>query len=392
MTEIRDFPPIIRRALARATGCDGCGLRDLTGMERMLLSRYIRNVNIRDVRKSVRVSTLELSLALHVSDRTLLRIKTELIAKGWLVTHQVQSRRRGMQISDVSLTERALAVLGLLEANDQPSASAKFAEQVKDVEEKNDVTPDLADAFCFSQSFTKSHSHREPVEISIQTEKMDSDGVVTPPEPEQVDQKVCEATFPPLDIEVAQQPVQANEAEPELGYTHTTDIPADLAVLERGGLNRFAIFKLMGKATRKGKRLSDIVKAMSRETLLGAKNLYSYMVKLLDIDRDWKNYKAPAVARHEAKMEAIQRSEALGAAMRAITKACAITGALTNSARETYWKVENGVVYAWKAINPAGLARVLEIEKMAEALKAGRIFPTTVEVCESHTQSFASAA
>lgn len=387
MTEIRDFPPIIRRALARATGCDGCGLRDLTGMERMLLSRYIRNISIRDVRKSVRVSTVELSLALHVSDRTLLRIKTELIAKGWLVTHQVQSRRRGMQISDVSLTERALAVLGLLEANDQPSASAKFAEQVKDVEEKNDVTPDLADAFCFSQSFTKSHSHGEPVEISIQNEITVSEDAATPP---QVAQQGCDVAFPPLEDEFV--PPSARAADPELGYTHNTDIPADLAILETAGLNRFAIFNLMGKATRKGKRLSDIVKAMSRETLLGAKNLYSYMVKLLDIDRDWKNYKAPAVARHEAKMEAIQRSEALGAAMRAITKACAITGALTNSARETYWKVENGVVYAWKAINPAGLARVLEIEKMAEALKTGRIFPTTVEVCESHTQSFPSAA
>ena len=111
MDEIRDFPPVIRRALARATGCDSCGLRELTGMERMLLSRYVRNVNIKDVRKPVRVSTAALSVALHVSDRTLLRIKTELIAKGWLVTHQVQSRRRGMQISDVTLTERALAVL-----------------------------------------------------------------------------------------------------------------------------------------------------------------------------------------------------------------------------------------------------------------------------------------
>lgn len=387
MTEIRDFPPIIRRALARATGCDGCGLRELTGMQRMLLSRYVRNVSIKDVRRSVRVSTLELSLALHVSDRTLLRIKTDLIAKGWIATHQVQSRRRGMQISDVSLTERALAVLGLLDDIPLPAASAKSEEQVVEVEEKTAVTPILADAFCFSQSSTKSHSQGEPVEISIQNETTDSDDAATPP---QVAQQVGEVTFPPLEDEFV--PPSARAADPELGYTHNTDIPADLAVLERGGLNRFAIFKLMGVATRKGKRLSDVVKAMSRETLLGAKNLYSYMVKLLDIDRDWKNYKAPAVARHEAKMEAIQRSEALGAAMRAITKACAITGALTNSARETYWKVENGVVYAWKAINPAGLARVLEVEKMAEALKAGRIFPTTVEVCESHTQSFPSAA
>lgn len=380
MDEIKDFPPVIRRALARATGCDSCGLRELTGMERMLLSRYVRNVNIKDVRKSVRVSTAALSVALHVSDRTLLRIKTELIAKGWLVTHQVQSRRRGMQISDVNLTERALAVLGLLEANDQSAASAKFAEQVKNVEEKNDVTPDLADAFCFSQSFTKSHSHGEPVEVSIQNETVACDGITV--SPKQVDQKVGEPTFPPLDAEAVEQPVQAQatEPEPELRYTHTTDIPPDLAVLESGGLNRFAIFKLMGIATRKGKHLSDVVKAMSRETLLGAKNLYSYMVKLLSVDRDWKTYQAPAVARHAAQKEAEQRSLDRNAALQAITQACAVTGALTNLTRETFWKVENGAVYAWKALNPSVLARVLDLEKMAEALKAQRIFP--VPECE----------
>lgn len=377
MIEIKDFPPIIRRALARATGWDSCGLRELSGIQRMLLSRYVRNVNIRDVRKSVRVSTVELSAALHVSDRTLLRVKTELIAKGWLVTHQVQSRRRGMQISDVTFTERALEVLGLLEVADQPAASAKFAEQVKDVEEKNDVTPVLADAFYLSQSFLKSHSQGEPVEVSIQNETVACDGITV--SPKQVDQKVGEPTFPPLDAEAVEQPVQAQatEPEPELRYTHTTDIPPDLAVLESGGLNRFAIFKLMGIATRKGKRLSDVVKAMSRETLLGAKNLYSYMVKLLAVDRDWTTYEAPAVARHAAQKAAAQRKHDLNAALQAITQACAVTGALTNLTRETYWKVENGAVYAWKALNPSVLARVLDLDKMAEALKAQRIFPAT---------------
>lgn len=377
MIEIKDFPPIIRRALARATGCDSCGLRELSGIQRMLLSRYVRNVNIRDVRKSVRVSTVELSAALHVSDRTLLRVKTELIAKGWLVTHQVQSRRRGMQISDVTFTERALEVLGLLEVADQPAASAKFAEQVKDVEEKNDVTPVLADAFYLSQSFLKSHSQGEPVEVSIQNETVACDGITV--SAKQVDQKVGEPTFPPLDAEAVEQPVQAQatEPEPELRYTHTTDIPPDLAVLESGGLNRFAIFKLMGIATRKGKRLSDVVKAMSRETLLGAKNLYSYMVKLLAVDRDWTTYEAPAVARHAAQKAAAQRKHDLNAALQAITQACAVTGALTNLTRETYWKVENGAVYAWKALNPSVLARVLDLDKMAEALKAQRIFPAT---------------
>ena len=245
------------------------------------------------------------------------------------------------------------------------------------MEQKNDLTPVLADAFYLSQSFLKSHSQGEPVEVSIQNETVACDGITV--SPKQVDQKVGEPTFPPLDAEAVEQPVQAQatEPEPELRYTHTTDIPPDLAVLESGGLNRFAIFKLVGIATRKGKRLSDVVKAMSRETLLGAKNLYSYMVKLLAVDRDWTTYEAPAVARHAAQKAAAQRKHDLNAALQAITQACAVTGALTNLTRETYWKVENGAVYAWKALNPSVLARVLDLDKMAEALKAQRIFPAT---------------
>ena len=81
------------------------------------------------------------------------------------------------------------------------------------------------------------------------------------------------------------------------------------------------------------------------------------------------------MARHAAQKEAEQRSLDRNAALQAITQACAVTGALTNLTRETFWKVENGAVYAWKALNPSVLARVLDLEKMAEALKAQRIFP-----------------
>lgn len=81
------------------------------------------------------------------------------------------------------------------------------------------------------------------------------------------------------------------------------------------------------------------------------------------------------MARHEAQKAAAQRKLDLGAALQTITQACSVTGTLTNLTRETFWKVENGAVYAWKALNPSVLARVLDLEKMVEALKAQRIFP-----------------
>lgn len=363
MDEIRDLPPIIRRALARAVGCDVGGLNELGCQERMLLARYVRNVNTKDVRASVRVGTATLGVAMHLSDRTILRLKTELIARGWITTHQVQSRKRGMQISDVTLTDHALTVLGFLEKVSEKSESASAK---------------MADAFCLSQSFTKSHSQGEA--FLNQVSEIAESGLTFPPLPE-VEQPIRPPAQPQECIEEKQEQAreQTTPAQPK-PTVDTRGVPTDLAVLSQAGLNRFAIFKLMAMATRKGKRLGDIVKALASDTLLKAKNLFCYMRKLISIDRDWATYKAPAILKREAEEEAMKRQQARTAALDIIRKACEVTGAITNFTRQTFWKFDEEAcaVYAWKAESRVPqYVRVLEVERMAASVQTGRLFPAT---------------
>jgi hypothetical protein len=112
-TAVRDFPPIIRTALSRAAGSDAHGLSELSTQERSLLCRIIRNVNATEPSASIRIANETLAIAMKVSDRTIRRIKVQLEAKGWFSRSQIQSRRYGMQISDVWLSSQALNALGL---------------------------------------------------------------------------------------------------------------------------------------------------------------------------------------------------------------------------------------------------------------------------------------
>ena len=123
---IRDFPGPIRLALARAAACDGAGLQRLDAGERALLVRLVRNVSAATPEESVRIANPTLAAGLHVSERTIHRIKAGLEAKGWITRQQVQSRRRGMQISDVWLTRHALETLGLT-SSIVPAATPKPA-------------------------------------------------------------------------------------------------------------------------------------------------------------------------------------------------------------------------------------------------------------------------
>lgn len=59
-------------------------------------------------------------------------------------------------------------------------------------------------------------------------------------------------------------------------------VPGDLACLSAKGVSRAGIFSLMGKATAKGKRLSDIVTATGEHLqALSGSRLYAYLAKLI---------------------------------------------------------------------------------------------------------------
>jgi hypothetical protein len=165
-TPIKDFPGLIRTAIARASSCDVGGLRELDPRERSLLVRVLRNVSARRPAEPVRIGNLTLAAALHTSDRTTRRVKASLEDKGWITRHQVKSRLRGMQVSDIWLTPHALLVLGLAPANpadsaptDASPASARSAAFEPPEAESNGPgpqrRPDLSDALALPQPLSE---------------------------------------------------------------------------------------------------------------------------------------------------------------------------------------------------------------------------------------------
>jgi hypothetical protein len=82
-------------------------------------------------------------------------------------------------------------------------------------------------------------------------------------------------------------------------------LPQDLAWLTGQGLSRAGIFKLMGKAKAKGKRLSDIVTVVAEylPNLKGGR-LYAYLAKLADGTSDFSVAAASARRLQAEKYEA----------------------------------------------------------------------------------------
>lgn len=111
-TRSSHFPPKINNALALLAGRVGeCG--QLSRDARILLCEYVRVLDKNDAYKACRVSNAELQRALELSVRTICRLKAELEHAGWITRHQIQSRELGMQITDVSLTHKAIQALSL---------------------------------------------------------------------------------------------------------------------------------------------------------------------------------------------------------------------------------------------------------------------------------------
>ena len=116
---LRHFPPVIERALAILAGSDAVDFAGLSMDARMLLARYVRYVDARTPQQAVRVANQTLAIGLGVSARTVNKLKAVQVANGWIRSTQQRSRRHGMQICQVLLSVKVLA---LLELAYQPSA------------------------------------------------------------------------------------------------------------------------------------------------------------------------------------------------------------------------------------------------------------------------------
>ncbi|MBY0455654.1 MAG: hypothetical protein K2Q11_12345 [Burkholderiaceae bacterium] len=107
----RPYPRLITDASHRATDERIDAIASLRPLARMLLQKIIRSVCIHDFTKPAHISNQTFIQTLRVSLRTVCRLKVELEHAGLITRKQEKSRRRGMQVSQIWLTEKAQHLL-----------------------------------------------------------------------------------------------------------------------------------------------------------------------------------------------------------------------------------------------------------------------------------------
>ena len=132
------YPQVITLAADRATDDRIPDIQALDVRARALLQKIVRSLPKENPRASVRISNCTLAIVIGASKRTVARVKRLLEDGGWIKRSQEQSRRHGMQVADIWLTEMAQSVLGL----DTPAPKDKARAKV-------------AHAYCLSQSLSE---------------------------------------------------------------------------------------------------------------------------------------------------------------------------------------------------------------------------------------------
>lgn len=110
---------------------------------------------------------------------------------------------------------------------------------------------------------------------------------------------------------------QSKETTPAEASSKAGRIPEDLRVLQDLGVRETAIFKLMGLASRAGKRLGDVVAAVEPH-LIKARNPFAYLRRLVLLDRDFAFIAREAAAQHAAEEARSAEGSALRAAWEAV--------------------------------------------------------------------------
>lgn len=161
--------------------------------------------------------------------------------------------------------------------------------------------------------------------------------------------------------------------------TKAQPLPADVQLLEKVGLRRGAIFKLMGEATRAGHRLGNIVRGAA-PLIEQAKHVFGYVRKLIASNRDWTTYTCAAL-RQEVKAAEIRIEVEVSTAERALVHSALADGILlTNAAGKTVWLLRYDAVYACpiedldRPESKRRYARTTDLMKMADAIRSGKLF------------------
>lgn len=420
---IRDFPGLIRLALSRAAACDGAGLQQLDTGERALLVRLVRNVSAAAPEESVRIANPTLAAGLHVSERTIHRMKAGLEAKGWITRQQVQSRRRGMQISDVWLTRHALETLGLAEA------VAPAALQETRASPSFQRPPKVADALLFSQSVSQRRPYgalefpetettalpdtgrsgnenpacceaaqvatkaqiclhgalllSEPDKVlSIEMDPPAANGAVSP------DLAEIPAEAQPLAVEeTCAQPLDGSPGLHEAALEFPAQkpsisdashvLPDDVRFLAvEGGVTVAGIRLLMGLATKAGTRLAHLLQ-VAKDSILKSRKPFAYVKKLLRSGKDWGALALGIQRLAEERQQVRARASDLDQLRAAMAE-----GLYSHAKRKFVWRVEFGTVHqsTVEDVAQGGIGRWLvlyDVGGLAAAWREGKILPVT---------------
>lgn len=156
-------------------------------------------------------------------------------------------------------------------------------------------------------------------------------------------------------------------------------LPEDVQLLEKKGLSRGAIFKLMGEARQAGHRLGDIVRGAT-PLIEKARHVFAYMRKLITSQHDWKNYSCAALREQAQETEIRVQREKKSADESLVHTTLASDAILTSAARKMVWMLRDDAVYACRLEDlclpesKRRYARVIDLVKMADAIRSGKLF------------------
>ena len=319
----RQYPQRIALASERASDDRIPAIQAIDARARALLQKIVRSLPKDNPSESVRISNTTFAIAISASQRTVARLKGVLEASGFITRRQVQSRRCGMQVSDIWLTDMARQLLGLDTPAPKASASAN-----------------VANANCLSQSFSK----RPPKEA---------------------------------------QPVDNFRPQPQK-QPKSPNLPEDLHLLQDCSISPFGICKLMGMASKTGNRLGTIVQVAGKH-ILNANKPFSYVRKLIFSGKDWSAIEKIAHQKQEQAQQASSHSVQHAKDMVDLQKACEETGFLTGGNDLYAWKWQwewlrrADIADIIACPEKARWLPIPNLGPAAQALRDGNIFPVTLD-------------
>jgi hypothetical protein len=165
---------------------------------------------------------------------------------------------------------------------------------------------------------------------------------------------------------------------PSVPEAEEKPLPEDLQLLEKVGLKRGAIYKLMSEATKAGHRLGNIVQGAA-PLILKARYAFGYVRSLIASDKDWTNYVCAELRKREETAVVQAETQERDTAHELLKAAMANSAMLTNTAGQTVWLLRYEKVYACpvqdlgQPESKRRYALVTDLARMAEAIRSGKL-------------------